>query len=187
VALDRAGNIYFSDFQNGCVRKVGLDGRITTVGGKGIGGKLGCPAGLAINQRGELFVADPCKRQVLVVRNGVISAVGGIGLNHDAPFGDGRPAEAANFDQWGLTFDEQENLLITGPDFGHIYQISRDGKFHIIAGSGEWGMTPDGTAGSQATFQEPYRLAVDGAGNVLMTDRGQSQNDCRQRNEVVQR
>ena len=170
LAIDRAGNLFIADPLNHCVRKVSPYRQITTVAGHGVAGTLGCPSGLALNQRDDLFVADPCKGQVLVVRDGRISVFGGKGVIHDEPSGDGGPATAALFDEWALSLDERENLLVSGPDFGHIYRISRDGTFGIIAGSGQWGVTRDGTPASQALFQAPFSLAVDGAGNILLTD-----------------
>jgi serine/threonine protein kinase/sugar lactone lactonase YvrE len=172
LAVDRMGNVFIADSLNHCVRKVSPYRQITTVAGHGVGGRLGCPSGLALNQRGDLFVADPCKGQILVLRDGRISVFGGRGVIHGEPSGDGGPATAASFDVWALSFDEQENLLASGPDFGHIYRISRDGTFNIIAGSGLWGVTRDGTPASQATFQKPFRLAVDSSRNIFMTDSG---------------
>jgi sugar lactone lactonase YvrE len=170
LALDRMGNIFIADSLNRCVRKVSSNRQITTVAGHGVGGSLGCPSGLALNQHGDLFVADPCKGEILVLRDGRISVFGGKGVIHGEPSGDGGPAAAASFDVWALSFDEQENLLVSGPDFGHIYRISRDGIFNIIAGSGQWGVTHDGTQASQAIFQKPFRLAVDSSRNIFMTD-----------------
>lgn len=172
LALDRAGNLFIADSQNRCVRKVSPDGRIWTVAGHGVGGNLGCPSGVAVNQHDDLFVADPCMGQVFVVRDGSVSVFGGKGVIHEEPSGDGGPATAATFDLWAISFDEQENLLISGPDFGHIYRISPDGRFNIIAGSGLWGMTRDGTPARQASFRIPFRMTVDRTGNIFMSDLG---------------
>jgi serine/threonine protein kinase/sugar lactone lactonase YvrE len=171
LALDRAGNLFIADASNRCVRKVSPDGRIWTVAGHGVGGNLSCPSGVAVNQRDDLFVADPCIGQVLLVRDGSVTVFGGKGVIHGEPSGDGGPATAASFDLWELSFDEQENLLIAGPDFGHIYRISPDGRFNIIAGSGTFAPR-DGTPGRQASFRTPFRLAVDRAANIFMTDLG---------------
>jgi serine/threonine protein kinase/sugar lactone lactonase YvrE len=170
LAFDRAGNLFIADSGNQAVRRVGLDGRITTVAGRGVIGNLACPSGLAFNQKDELFVADPCKRQVLVVRNGGITAVGGIGEDHAEPSGDGGPATKASFDQWAITFDQEENLLVTGPVYGHIYRIARDGTFKVVAGSGLWDAPRDATPASQALFDQPSGVAVDRAGNVFVSD-----------------
>jgi sugar lactone lactonase YvrE/aminoglycoside phosphotransferase (APT) family kinase protein len=170
LALDRAGNLYIADSLNHCVRRVSPYRQITTVAGHGVGGKLGCPSGLALNERDDLFIADPCRGQVLVVRGARISVAGGRGVIHEEPSGDGGPASAALFDEWALALDERGNVLISGPDFGHIYRISLDGTFRIIAGSGLWGATRDGIPANQAMFQEPLSVAVDGAGNVFLTD-----------------
>ena len=172
VALDSAGNLFIADPLNHCVRKVARDQRIFTVAGHGIAGNLGCPSGLAVNRRDDLFIADPCKGQIFVLRDSRISVFAGSGELHQEPSADGVAAISASFDEWALAFDEHDNLLVAGPDFGHIYQISRDGIFHIIAGSGLWGVTRQETPASQALFQSPSRLAVDGAGNVFITDDG---------------
>jgi sugar lactone lactonase YvrE len=169
LAYDRAGNLYIADSINHCVRKVGRDGKITTVAGHGVAGNLNCPAGLAFNQQDELFIADPCKHQIFALRNGGISLVGGAGLDHQEPSGDGGPAAKANFDQWALGFDPQENLLITGPVYGHVYRISHDGRFNVIAGAGLWDTARD-TLAAQALFDEPSGLAVDRYGSVFLTD-----------------
>ena len=52
VALDSAGNLYISDFNNGRVRKVSAGGVISTVA------QLSFPGALAVDPAGTLYVAD---------------------------------------------------------------------------------------------------------------------------------
>jgi sugar lactone lactonase YvrE len=69
VAVDAAGNLYFSEFEGHRVRKVTPDGRISTVAGTGVAGfrgdggsavnaQLAFPAGLAGDRLGALYIAD---------------------------------------------------------------------------------------------------------------------------------
>lgn len=65
VAIDNSGNIYISDSYNDRIRKVSGDGIITTIAG-GYGGdgwqatsaKLGEPTGIAVDDSGNIYIAD---------------------------------------------------------------------------------------------------------------------------------
>src|SRR5262249_14383791 len=69
VAVDIAGNLYVSDTDNHRIRKIDPQGIITTIAGTGVGGfsgdgasarlaQLNSPAGIALDQNGNLFIAD---------------------------------------------------------------------------------------------------------------------------------
>jgi uncharacterized protein (TIGR03437 family) len=69
VALDSAGNVFFTDSYNQRVRKIDANGIITTVAGAGVSGfsgdggpalsaTMGFPTGIAIDAYGKIFVAD---------------------------------------------------------------------------------------------------------------------------------
>jgi uncharacterized protein (TIGR03437 family) len=69
VALDSAGNVFFTDSYNQRVRKIDANGIITTVAGTGVSGfsgdggpalsaTMGFPTGIAIDAYGKIFVAD---------------------------------------------------------------------------------------------------------------------------------
>jgi uncharacterized protein (TIGR03437 family) len=87
VAVDAAGNFYFSEFDGHRVRKVTPDGRISTVAGTGVAGfsgdgfpaanaQLGFPAGLAVDRLGALYIADSQNHRVRkILAGGVISTV----------------------------------------------------------------------------------------------------------------
>jgi DNA-binding beta-propeller fold protein YncE len=91
VAVDRAGNLFVADFGNDRVRKVGLDGTITTVAGGGTqdpgdGGpatvaRLRGPWGLAIDREGNLFIAESSAHRVRKV-----SGIAAPGLLAGGPF-----------------------------------------------------------------------------------------------------
>ena len=75
VAADRAGNVYISDFNNHCVRKVDKAGIITTFAGTAVNGFSGddgpataakflSTAGMAIDAAGNLYICDPVNNRV---------------------------------------------------------------------------------------------------------------------------
>jgi S1-C subfamily serine protease/sugar lactone lactonase YvrE len=174
LAFDAAGNLYIADRGNGRVRKVGTDGKISTVVGGGVTkDPLNCPMGVAVNSKGEVFASDPCRRRVLVVRDGESSVFAGNGSPNGVkePSGTGGPAIAASFEEWGLSFNEKDGgLLIAGPDSGYIYKVDPQGGFSVIAGSGDWRIPADGTLAKNAFFRHPSHLTVDRSGTVFFTE-----------------
>jgi trimeric autotransporter adhesin len=69
IAVDSTGNFYISDVVNNRVRKVGTDGNISNAAGNGVAGfkgdghsataaEVNGPHGLAIDSKGNLFIAD---------------------------------------------------------------------------------------------------------------------------------
>jgi secreted PhoX family phosphatase len=79
VALDTQGNLYIADAENNRVRKVGLNGIITTVAGSGqagysgdgglaMSGVLNSPLAVAVDRYGTLYVADTLNGRVRAIR-----------------------------------------------------------------------------------------------------------------------
>jgi uncharacterized protein (TIGR03437 family) len=105
VAVDSAGNIYFSDtWMKNAVRKVSPSGIITTVAGgtagsfQGDGGPataagLYQPGGVAVDSAGNLYIADTGDNRVRLVSGGIISTIAGTGALQTS--GDGGPATSA--------------------------------------------------------------------------------------------
>lgn len=171
LAVDSGGNVFIADNGNGRVRKVSPDGVITTVAGGGVTRDNLCrPAAVAVDGRGALYIADYCRRQVLVVRNGESSVLGGNNSKAPEPSGVDGPATAAGFDEWGLAVNAEGDVLVAGPDTGYLYRIASDGILRIMAGAGNWRAPADGTPAAEAFFQHPSHLAVDPSGALLVTD-----------------
>ena len=79
VALDAEGNVYFADDVAMVVRRVALDGTITTVAGIGTAGfsgdggpaseaALSSPSDIALDSEGNLFIADAGNHRIRVLR-----------------------------------------------------------------------------------------------------------------------
>jgi S1-C subfamily serine protease/streptogramin lyase len=171
LAADAQGNLFIADQFNGRVRKVSPDGIVTTVAGGGVTTEsLGCPTGVDVSRRGDVFIADPCKRRIYALRGGQLAVVGGNGSAKLEPSGQGGPATAASFDEWTVAVNDKEDVAVAGPDYGYVYRISHDGTFSIAAGTGNWRSPSDGMKATNAVFQLPNEMAVDQTGSVYLTD-----------------
>jgi hypothetical protein len=102
LAPDRIGNLFILDDQANRVRKVALDGTISTLAGTGIGGfggdgapankaTLNGPTGIAVDVAGNVYISDTANQRVrIVTTDGNISTFAGQIDSPDA--GDDGPA-----------------------------------------------------------------------------------------------
>ncbi len=125
VAVDGAGNVYFTDYGNGRVRRVrASDNTITTIAGTGINGYngdnvnaltayLNFPLQLALDAAGDLYIADQGNHRIrkITISTNVITTVVGIGT--PGASGDGGVPTAAQLSfPFGLAFDAAGNLFL---------------------------------------------------------------------------
>jgi len=182
VAVDGAGNLYIADTGNHRVRRVGPLGTITTVAGTGESGfsgdsgpavraRLNFPRGVAVDNAGNLLIADSgnhCVRRV--DPSGTITTIAGIGAWGFS--GDGGPAVAARLNSpGGLVVDSAGNLFIADRFNHRIRRVDPSGTITTIAGTGESGFSGDGGPAVAAQLSRPSGVAVDNAGNLFIADR----------------
>ena len=181
MALDGAGNLYFSDRRNHRVRRIDTLGTITTIAGsggmKGHGGdggpavmaQLSGPHGLAVDGSGNLYIAEtPNDRIRRVDTSGVITTVAGTG--EEGHGGDGVPAVMAQLSSpHGLAVDGSGNLYIANTSNHRIRRVDTSGVITTVAGIGKKGYSGDGPAAA-ARMYHPEGLTVDGAGNLYIAD-----------------
>jgi len=125
VALDSSGNIYISDVNDNCVRKVTAStGVITTVAGTGTSGfsgdgaaatsaELRSPMSVAVDSSGNIFIADSNNVRIREVSasTGYISTVAGDGANSYT--GDGGAATSAAISPaYAVAVDSNANVYI---------------------------------------------------------------------------
>ena len=139
IAQDSAGNFYIADSGDNRVRRVDVNGNISTVAGNGVPGfsgdngpataaELYTPQGVALDSKGNLYIADYYNERVrkVVLSTGVITAVAGNG-NYEYS-GDGAVATAAGVDPFDVAVDSTGNLYIAD------YYNSRIRKYFDIGG-----------------------------------------------------
>ena len=185
IAVDAAGNIFFSDRNNQRVRRVDAStGIITTVAGIGTVGfsgdggsaasaQLTTPEGIALDADGNLFIADSNNHRVRRVDalTGTISTVAGNGTAGYS--GDGAPAiNASLYLPSGVAVDTGGNLLIADTNNRRIRRVDAlTGNITTVSGNGLWGFSGDGGPATDARLTAPTRVKLDAAGNLFIADR----------------
>jgi hypothetical protein len=189
IAVDKAGNLYIGDQQR--VRVVNAStGVITTFAGNGSWGFSGDggPAtsasltyveGLAIDQSGNLYIADADNAAVrkVTAATGIITTVAGQGgYSHWGYSGDGGPATSAmlNFPQ-GVAVDGSGNLYIADSSNYVIREVTAaDGIIKTIAGHRNWCTTLSGDGGPAVESGICYAsgVAIDSHGNLYVAEEG---------------
>jgi hypothetical protein len=183
LAVDNSSNLYIADAGNNVVRKVTPAGTITTIAGDGTEGfsgdggpataaSLTAPAGVTVDSGGNIYISDPGNRIRKVTPAGIITTVAGTGI---AGFsGDGGPAIAASIrGPVGVAVDSLGNLYIADYANKRIRKVSPDAVMSTIAGVG--GSTfGDGGPATAALLNSPAGMAIDTAGNLYITDQGDS-------------
>ena len=181
VALDAAGNLYIADVNNNRIRKVDSSGNISTVagggsslgdGGAATAAQLGAPRSVALDGAGNLYIADWSDHRIRKVdSSGNISTVAGTGTQGFS--GDGAAATAAQLDSpWDVAVDGSGNLYIADRNNNRIRKVNSAGNISTVAGTGTAGFSGDGAAATAAQLQNPQGVALDGAGNLYIADRG---------------
>jgi sugar lactone lactonase YvrE len=136
IAIDGAGNIFFSDSDSHVVRRIGTDGIITTVAGTGTPGyngdgspatsfQLNTPEGLAFDANGNLYIADRLNNRVRKLANGAISTFAGTGVAGDG--GSGFAIGAKLFQPEGVAVDSTGNVYIADTSNGLLKMVDPNG------------------------------------------------------------
>ncbi|GAB3690802.1 hypothetical protein GCM10027592_08340 [Spirosoma flavus] len=181
VALDNAGNLYITDYQNNRIRKVDVNGIITTVAGNGAGGfngdgvlatnaRLSFPSAAVVDNMGNLFIADSYNNRVRKVDvNGIITTVAGTGALQSGGDG-GLAVNTPLLQPEDVAVDGSGNIYIA--EFNaRIRKVGVDGIITTIAGNGTFGFKGDGGLAVNALFGRRSRVDVDPSGNIYVSDR----------------
>ena len=189
LARDKAGDLFIVDTEDNVVREITPDGIIHLIAGNGTEGdrgdfgpagraELDSPQGVAVNARGDVFIADTYNNVVREVSPwGFISTYAGDG--NPGYRGDGGPAVRAELSSpTGLAVDALGNLYIADSGNNVIRRVSTNGVITTVAGDvaadqssgGLGGFSGDGGPATQARLNSPQGIAVDQAGDLFIAD-----------------
>ena len=153
---------------------------IHTVAGPGdetSGDQLVALDGVARDQRGNVYIADAERHQVMKRdSNGAVRPFAGTGTQGFE--GDDGPAYAARLSRpTGLAIDLAGSLYIADTGNHRIRRVDPDGVIQTIAGSGPTGdgngsYSGDGELATLARLDSPVGVFADPEGNVYVSDRG---------------
>jgi uncharacterized protein (TIGR03437 family) len=181
ITLDNSGNLLVADINYRRVRKV-TQSAITTIAGvmptQGAGDNFPAtstalldPFGVAVDTSGDILIADhvdnrirkvsPAGNITTIIGNGVPGFGGDGGLAINATIGD--PADVG--------FDPAGNLYFAT---GDIRRIATNGIVTTVAGNGVVGYGGDSGPATSAAMIGPTDAVGDAAGNIYITDRGNS-------------
>jgi len=205
--------LYVADSGNNMIRMLDLSANpvsITTVagntqskryggdGGRAVDAQLNTPEGMAVDNAGDIFIADSGNNLVRKVdTNGTITTIAGdVSAAQSAAdakqpvapsdsAGDGGPASAAHLDgPRGIAVDSLGNIYIaqqsgdpaTDTTGARVRRIDPSGTITTIAGDGKTSGRgqvagdPGPVPAGQAEFNTLHDLAVDSAGNLWVAD-----------------
>lgn len=181
IAVDDAGNLYVADAGNATVRKISAGGTVTTLAGSpgmtgtvddtGPAARFRLPVDVAVDSDGNLYVADESDATIRkVAPGGVVTTLAGSpgSINGET---DGVGANAHFVSPRGVAIDDSRALYITDISTNTIRKLTpfgAVGSVSTVAGAATAGNT-DGLA-AMARFNAPVGVAVDGAGNLYISD-----------------
>jgi hypothetical protein len=176
MTIDAVGNLYVNDKNqsgNGMViRKITPAGVVTTLAGnrgsqvsddgEGAAASLKWSRAIAVDLAGNVFTADQNKIRKITPA-GLVSSIALTDVNGSA---------INNFVSADLAFDSYGNLFSTGFNMNYIQKITPTGVVTTFAGHSTAGH--DNGIGTAATFNYPFRMAIDAQNNIFISDRSNS-------------
>jgi sugar lactone lactonase YvrE len=180
IAASPSGQLFVADSANSTIRRVTSAGQVTTFAGAagvansldglGASARFYHPETVAVDQAGNLYVADSWNHTIRrLTSGGLVSTLAG--LAGYAGAADGTNSKARFNRPGGIALDATPNLFVADT-FNHIIRkITPAGMVSTIAGlPGVWG-SADGTNGA-ARFYLPQGIGVAPNGDIFVSDSG---------------
>lgn len=182
IAVDKAGNIYFSDSYNFCVRKISTSGIISTfagipglVGFSGDGGpatsaRIRFVLGIACDTAGNVYLCDSHDDRVRKVdAGGIITTFAGNGTTGFS--GDNAPATDARLNTpVGVSVAHDGSVYIADCHNNAVRRVVPTGIITRVAGTGAGGYNGDGIPATAAQLHRPMGVVANENDDVFITD-----------------
>ena len=190
VAVGPDGSLYIADYGNAVIRRVALDGTISSVAGganpasgNGDGGPALqaaiSPKRVTVLPDGTIYVGEQCDVR-RVAPDGTISTYAGQAASCGFA-GDGGPAAAAKLDDlYGFAVGPDQSLYISDSNNERVRRVTPDGQISTVAGSGPTNPLPNGNCGgtytgdggmaTKATFDGPAGIAIGPDASLYIAD-----------------
>jgi sugar lactone lactonase YvrE len=178
LAADQAGNVFVADSGNNKIRMITPAGIVTTLAGAagtpgsadgtGSAARFNGPTGVAVDNDGNVFAADNGNHTIrkITPAGAVTTLAGTAGASGSV---DGIGAAASFNDPQGVAVDKAGDIFVADNGNHTIRKITSAGIVTTFAGTaGSFG-SADGT-GAAARFNYPTGVAVDGSGNLYVSD-----------------
>ena len=179
VALDAGGNVFVGDRNNHAIRRVTSAGATTTFSGlrgtsvssDGINtaARYNLPSGVALDSASNVYVADSGNHTIRKL-NSIGTATTLAGQAGSVGGADGGGAAARFAVPMGIAVDASARFYVSDTANSTIRRISTAGEVITLAGVASAGSI-DGNQSSARMFQ-PAGVATDGAGGLIVADRG---------------
>jgi len=191
VSVSDAGVVYIAD-QGGLalgqgprIRKVELNGIITTIAGNGAPGlpadpatastsNLDTPFAVYVDANDNVYISDSGNHAVRIIPAGTDTMSVFAGNSNGSPGvvpSSGEPARDAGLrSPRGISGDAAGNIYIADYNNEKVHKVDVDGRIVTIAGDGGDGFNGDGRDPLRASLEGPRAVIVDAIGDVVFAD-----------------
>lgn len=190
MVRDASGSLWVADASNHRIRVLSgaatESATITTAAGNGTIGYTGdgaaasaaalnTPTDVAFDASGSLYIADNGNQVIRRVAAGIITTLAGTGTSGFS--GDGGPATAAQLTNPTFLAVGNGGVYVSDAINHRVRRIDANGIITTVAGNGTLAFAGDGGPATSASFNAPFGLRLDAAGNLFIADYG----NCRVR------
>jgi len=143
IALDGAGNVFVADTGNNVIRRIAVDGTVSTIAGDGQRGfadgparqaRFDAPMGIAVDAGGRVFVADTYNDRIRVIDpDGQVRTLAG---GPEPGLLDGAGALARLDTPVALALDHHGRLLIADLYNNAVRRLGTDGVLETVVAEG---------------------------------------------------
>ncbi len=187
IVVTSNGEIVVADRDNYRIRKIGADGKITTIAGTGTSGvngnngpalsaQIGYIGGLGLNSNGDLFLTENfyhCIRKVDITTQIITTVAGICGVPGGGYLGDNVLATTTQLNAPSSVAIKINGEIVIADTNNHRIRVVRtNGIINTIAGKGVPGFSGDSGIAIDSLLDTPTSVAMTNNGEVVISDYG---------------